>query len=385
MREIKALITLVSLKLRIIARKPSILLVCLAVPVLLSLLAGTTTTKNDYSKLDAAYVDQANNYSSQELLTLLNQGLVNWEEMTQDQAERELQQGAIDGLLIIPEGYGEAEIANQLVDSYSFRFIRGENSVASGMVRENVMVTAVTLASEANQLSTLMALDGAKNISLTEMRDLLRERTAISREKGANLSVNYIGEEEAPEGQIIEIPDYSIDVLFLSIFSLIGGLLLTDTHTRRRMLSVAGGARRDYLSTLLSLAVSGTVLLLLMVSITKLLMPGSTRPDGYLPTMLILLLLMLAYGQIIALIPAAESRIMPASLILLASLVLGGALLRLPALWLAQVGQFIPHGWIMARLSGIDTVLSPALVVVISLAVLVFSYFFQTNSRHITN
>ncbi len=382
MREIRAIITLIGLKLRIIARKPVILLVCLVVPVLLSLLAGTTIAKNDYSKLDAAYVDQANNYSSRELLSLLNQELVSWVEMPQDQAERELQLGALDGLLVIPEGYGEAESASQLEDSYTFRFFGGANSIASDLVRENVMVTAVTLACEARQLSTLMSLEGAEKISLPEMRDLLHERTAIARENGANLPVNYIGEEEAPEGQIVQIADYSIEVLFLSVFSLIGSLLLTDTDTRRRMLSVAGGARRDYLATLLSLAASGTVLLFLMVSITQLLMPGSTRPEAYIPTMLILLLLMLAYGQLIALIPT-ETQIMPASLILMASVVLGGALLKLPALWLIQVGQFLPHGWVMARLSGIDTVLSPAVVVVISLAVLVFSYFFQTRSRHI--
>ncbi|HCR81840.1 MAG TPA: hypothetical protein DIW07_00260 [Lachnospiraceae bacterium] len=384
MREIRSLITLISLKLRIIARKPSILVVCLVVPVLLSLLAGTTTAKNDYSELDAAYVDHGDNFSSQELLKLLNQGLVNWIEMPQDQAERELQQGALDGLLLIPEGYGEAKTASQLDDSYSFRFFRGENSVASGLVRENVMVTAATLASEAKQLSSLLALEEAEGITLSEMRDLLRERTALARESGANLPVNYIGEGEAPQGQIVEIADYSIEVLFISIFSLISSLLLTDTDTRRRMLSVSGGARRDYLATLLTIALSGTVLLFLMAFITQLLMPGSTRPDGYISTMMILLLLMLAYGQIIALIPP-ESRIMPATLILLASLVSGGALLRLPALWLSKIGQFIPHGWIMARLSGIETALSPAALIIISLSLLAVSYFFQTDRRHLTN
>lgn len=380
MRRINAIFDLIRLKLRLIGRKPWILIVCLLVPILLTLIAGSTVTKNDYSILEAAYVDYADNYSSRELISLLNEGLVHWEEMAQDKAERELQLGALDGVLIIPKGYGEAVEKEDLDDSYSFQFSAGENPVTAGLVRENVMVTAVTLASEAKHLKTLMDLKEASGYSLSEMREKLRQNTAIAREEGAYLPVNYIGQEAAPSGQIVEIPDFSIEVLFLSIFALVGSLLLTDAKTRRRMLSVAGGARRDFLATVLTLAFSGVILLFLMTGITQLLLPSSSRPDGYYPIMLVLLLMMLAYGQLIAII-SSENRIMPASLILFVSILSGGAFLKLPAIWLAKIGQYIPHGWIMARLTGIDTFVPPLVVILASFLVLLLAYYLQTNVK----
>lgn len=94
--------------------------------------------------------------------------------------------------------------------------------------------------------------------------------------------------------------------------------------------------------------------------------------------------MMLAYGQMIALIPT-ETRIMPASLAMLVSVVAGGAFLRLPALWIASLGQLIPHGWVMARLSGLDTYLPPVIVILISVATLIVAYYLQTSTKHLSS
>ncbi|MDI9461701.1 MAG: hypothetical protein ACOX3P_02720 [Saccharofermentanales bacterium] len=384
MKQLRVLLTLTGLKLRIIARRPSVLAVCLLLPILLTLLAGSTATKNDYSILEAAYVDQAENFAGSELISLLEQGTIHWTEMTQDKAERELQLGRLDGVVIIPAGYGENHGEDAAQDVYSFIYLAGDNNITTGLVRESLMVSAATVASEARQLESLRALPEAADLSLPELREMLRKDTRRARDDGANLTVNFIGATETPRGQIVEIPDFSIEVLFLSVFSLIGSLMLNETDTRRRLLSVAGGPGRDYLATLLALVLSCVVQLSLMVGITTLLMPGTTRPPGYPFYMLILLLMMLAYGQMIALIPT-ETRIMPASLAMLVSVVAGGAFLRLPALWIASLGQLIPHGWVMARLSGLDTYLPPVIVILISVATLIVAYYLQTSTKHLSS
>lgn len=384
MKQLRIILTLTGLKLRIITRRPSVLAVCLLLPILLTLLAGSTTTKNDYSVLEAAYVDQAENFASGELISLLDKGTISWSEMPQDKAERELQLGRLDGVVIIPAGYGETNDEKDAAqNTYNFIYLDGDNDITTGLVRESLMVSAATVASEARQLESLRTLPEAADLSLSELREMLRQDTRRARDDGANLTVNFIGQTEVPLGQIVEIPDFSVEVLFLSVFSLIGSLMLNETDTRRRLLSVAGGPARDYLATLLALVFSCVVQLSLMTGITTLLMPGTSRPPGYVFYMFILLLLMLAYGQIVALIPA-ETRIMPASLAMLVSVVAGGAFLRLPALWISSLGQLIPHGWVMARLSGLDTYVPPVVVILLSIAALIVAYYLQTSTKHLS-
>lgn len=384
MTKIRAVLTLVSLKLRIIARKPVVLAVCLVLPILLTMLAGSTTIKNNYFALDAAYVDQAENYNSQELISLLLSGNVNWTAMSRDQAERELQLGRVDGVLIIPPHYGEAVAEEDLIEAYTFTYLAGENNLVSDIIRESLLVSVVTLASEEQQLEALLSMPGATDYTLNEMRELLRLRSKQAQEDGADLNVNFIGAPDASGGKLVEIPDFSMEVLFLSIFSLLGSLMLNDAKTRQRLLSVAAGPRRDYIATLLTLAVSGLAQLFLMTGITQILMPGISRPRGYYYIMSILLLMMLAYGQLIALIPAA-TRIMPASLILLGSVVAGGAFLRVPSIWIARFGQLLPHGWVMARLTNVETYLPPLAVVALTILALISAYYLQTANKHLSS
>ena len=82
------LLTLIRLKLGMMARRPFLIAFCLIMPVLMSLLAGSTLTRNDLSSVRGAYVDHAKNEFSEELVELLATSGLHWSEITEEESER---------------------------------------------------------------------------------------------------------------------------------------------------------------------------------------------------------------------------------------------------------------------------------------------------------
>lgn len=99
--------------------------------------------------------------------------------------------------------------------------------------------------------------------------------------------------------------------------------------------------------------------------------------------MAVFLLLMLAFGQLVSLMPS-EQRFVPASLLLFLSALIGGTFIKLPSVVIERVGQYTPHGWAFARLSGMSTTLPLAAVAGIGFGLLILSYILQTHSHRLT-
>ena len=249
--------------------------------------------------------------------------------------------------------------------------------------RENYLISVLALATDAKMQKDLLSLEGAKSVSDEEMNRRFSKSADQARSEGAILRLVIRDDEMGQALPLIQVPDVAVEVLFLSVFSLLGSLMLADAATQRRMRSLPGGLRRDYFATLLALAVSGFAQLGLMVGITRLLMPSTTRPANYLPVMTVLLVLMLAFGQLVALIPG-DRRFVPASLLLFISVLAGGTLLRLPAFWVERVGQYTPHGWALAKLMGMETTFSTPLVALAALSLLVLAYQLQSRSDYLS-
>lgn len=380
MKQIHSIITIILIKLKILAQRPVVIFLCLILPVLLNLLAGATIDRNNAMILEGAYVDEADNETSAKLIDLLDQAVVDWYEMSREEAERALQLGQVDGVFIIPEDFGRIDERN-LKDVFSVKFLIKEENIASGLLMENFLVSVVVLYVEAQQQLVLLNMPEALNYSEEEILSLLRENVEAAKEGGAGLHFEFYGDPGRDgEERVIAIPDYSIEVLFLSVFSLIGSLMLADVDTRRRILSVAGGPGKDYIATIFTLMISGLVQLLTMNGILRLLMPEMYRPEGYYLIMILLLLMMIAFGQCIALIPL-ENRVMPASIILFVSISLGGSLIKLPDFWYAGAGQYIPHGWVMGKLLGLPSLISPVAMLIIILAILLTAFYLQVNRQ----
>lgn len=375
--------TLVLLKLRLLSRRPLLLAFCLIIPVLLSLLAGATTERNDLSNIQGAYVDLAENEESRKLRGLLDESEFGWISVQEDEIDRAIELGQLDGVLIIPEDFGNRNDAVYIDDVYTSEFIAGKNKLAGDLIRENYLIAVLALASDAKMQKDLSSLEGAKSLSEEDFSRRFSESADQARQEGAVLRLVIRDDQMGEALPLIQVPDVAVEVLFLSIFSLLSSLILADAATQGRMRSLPGGFRRDYLATLIALALAGVVQVGLMMGITRLLMPSITRPANYIPVMTVLLLLMLAFGQLAALIPG-DRRFVPASLLLFVSLLGGGTLLRLPAFWMEYAGQYIPHGWALSKFMGIETVFSTASLGLVAILLLFLAYQLQSRTEYLS-
>lgn len=179
--------TLVMLKLRLLSRRPFLLAVCLIVPVLLSLLAGATVKKNDLSNIRGAYVDLAENEESRKLIKLLDESDFAWVSADQEQIDRDIELGRLDGVLIIPEDFGDTSKAVYVDDVYSSEFIGGKNKLAGDLIRENYLIAVLALASDAKLEKDLMSLEQAESLSEQELSRRFSESADQARREGAIL------------------------------------------------------------------------------------------------------------------------------------------------------------------------------------------------------
>lgn len=372
------------IKLKMLARRPLLLVFCLLVPILLSLLAGATVQRNSMAHIQAAYLDMADNESSHKLRSMLDSSRLGWHPIEEGAISRALALGQLDGVVIIPAQYGDLTGTGLVDDAFTCEFLPGRNTTAGHLVRENFLISNLALAVEAKLQKDLLTSEGARGLTLADMDRLLTASADEARREGAVLKLVIREGDMAETLPLVQVPDVAIDILFLSVFSLVASLMLADASTQRRLRSLPGGFRRDYLATLLSLTLAASLQVFLMAGISKLLMPQASRPSNYIPVMAVLLLFMLAMGQLVALIPG-DRRFVPASLLLFASVLTGGSLIQLPAVWMDKVGQYTPHGWALAHMSGMSVALSVPVAAGLALVLLILAYLAQKHSPYLSS
>ncbi len=381
---LKCHLTLIRLKLSMMVRRPFMIAFCLVMPVLMSLFAGSTLARNDLSAVRGGYVDRAKNESSEELIELLKSSGLHWAEISEDESERAIATDTVDGVIIIPAHYGNRAATDRKVEKLSAdteaaaKYLPGKNAIASDLVIESFLISALAMTRESILVDDLLTMTDGTSISREEMYVRLRKSAEVTRAEGASLKLELHNLQEDQRAQIVQIPDFAVEILFLSIFSLLASLMIADPATQQRLRSIDGGPLRDYLSSLIALAIAGVIQLSLMAGLTELIIPGVNRPDGYWLVMAVFLLLMLAFGQLVSLMPS-EQRFVPASLVLFIFALIGGTFIRLPSAFVDRIGQYTPHGWAFARLSGMPTTLPLLAVAGIGFALLILSYVLQTR------
>ena len=381
---LKCHLTLIRLKLSMMVRRPFMIAFCLVMPVLMSLFAGSTLARNDLSAVRGGYVDRAKNESSEELIELLESSGLYWTEISEDESERAIATDTVDGVIIIPAHYGNRAATDRKVEKLSAdteaaaKYLPGKNAIASDLVIESFLISALAMTRESILIDDLLTMTDGTSISREEMYVRLRKSAEVTRAEGASLKLELHNLQEDQRAQIVQIPDFAVEILFLSIFSLLASLMIADPATQQRLRSIDGGPLRDYLSSLIALAIAGVIQLSLMAGLTELIIPGVNRPDGYWLVMAVFLLLMLAFGQLVSLMPS-EQRFVPASLVLFIFALIGGTFIRLPSAFVDRIGQYTPHGWAFARLSGMPTTLPLLAVAGIGFALLILSYVLQTR------
>ncbi len=386
---LKCHLTLIRLKLSMMVRRPFMIAFCLVMPVLMSLFAGSTLARNDLSAVRGGYVDRAKNESSEELIELLKTSGLHWSEISDDESERAIATDTVDGIIIIPAHCGDRAATDREVEKLSAdtetaaKYLPGKNAIASDLVIESFLISALAMTRESILVDDLLTMTDGTSISREEMYARLRKSAEVARTEGASLKLELHNLQEDHRAQIVQIPDFAVEILFLSIFSLLASLMIADPATQQRLRSIDGGPLRDYLSSLTALAIAGVIQLSLMAGLTELILPGVNRPDGYWLVMAVFLLLMLAFGQLVSLMPS-EQRFVPASLVLFIFALIGGTFIRLPSAFVERIGQYTPHGWAFARLSGMPTTLPLLAVAGIGFVLLILSYVLQTRCHCLT-
>ena len=385
---LKCLLTLIRLKLSMMVRRPFMIAFCLVMPVLMSLFAGSTLARNDLSAVRGGYVDHAKNESSMELIELLESSGLYWTEISEDESERAIATDTVDGVIIIPAHYGDRFATDRKVESCPPTPRQQPNTFPAKTRSPAILSSELpdlrpAMTRESILVDDLLTMTDGTSVSREEMYVRLRKSAEVARAEGASLKLELHNLQENHRAQIVQIPDFAVEILFLSIFSLLASLMIADPATQQRLRSIDGGPLRDYLSSLTALAIAGVIQLSLMAGLTELIIPGVNRPDGYWLVMAVFLLLMLTFGQLVSLMPS-EQRFVPASLVLFIFALIGGTFIRLPSAFVERVGQYTPHGWAFARLSGMPTTLPLLAVAGIGFALLILSYFLQTRCHRLT-
>ncbi len=377
----KNLLTMIRLKLRLLIAHPGVLLFCLVTPVLLSLLAGSTIKSNDFSRVKGAYADCANNEASAQLTDVMVSEILDWVEVDEREGRRMLMRDEIDGLVIIPEEYGSLKEGDKSRENaLTCDFIPGSRSFAADMVREHFMLASLVVSIKNALVDDLLSREEAIQ-STTDYQTMMRrldQATMEERQAGRDVRVEIHNYPKAQSMRLVQVPDLAIDVMFLSIFALLGRMMTTSRATTVRMAALPGGFRRDYIASFITLLIAGLIELFLLVGITGILMPEAKRPPGYFPVMIAMYLLLLALGQFFASFGRGD-RFVPASLLLFCSMMAGGSFIRLPSFWIRYVGQYTPQGWALAQLEGFYTLFSLPHILVIAAVFFVLAYFIQKH------
>ena len=201
----KNLAALTALKLKLLLRRPLIMVFCIIIPILLSLLAGATVSKNNWSHVKAAYVDLARNGASEKLIRMFGESGFDWEERELATISRAIELSQLDGVIIIPETFGDLEAAITIDDAYTCKFVPGKNELAADTVHENFVVSVIALALEAKLSRDLLKMEGASSLSAEDLSRQLEEKTAEARAEGAILKLTVHDDGMETELPLIQV------------------------------------------------------------------------------------------------------------------------------------------------------------------------------------
>lgn len=374
MRQISRLILL---KIRELTRLRWLVILMLLAPPLLGVIAGQANLANRTPQIRLAWIDQEQSPFSRKLAEAMRSR--GW--ILEDQGptvdrialERAYLRQDIDGILSVRPGFTDSP--DTLHETERYLIIEpAPGSPYAPLVRE---AAAAVIIPEYTRRALLRRLaDRADQIgqSYTEETiqafDRLAERYAAQE---ARIELRVIGGRPAePSPVVLTVTDYSMEVFFLSVYALLGVLLLAPHVLRRRLASVNGGLSWDYLASLAALMLVGLIQILAYTAAMNLILKTPFTPDT-LWILAVYLLMMLALSQILRLIPESL-RLTSSLLIILLLAVAGGCFFRLPGPLIERFAQYLPTGWALAGLQGYP-VIAPGWVLLVAAALLVGGVF----------
>lgn len=358
------------IKLIELLNRPTILVMMIILPIVLGSIAGVSNVRNTGKDIFLAIVDEDQTDASALVIRDLEAKEWHIDVSDENSAQRRLLLNDVDGVLTIRKGF---EDHLDRVDVSYLYYVEAEGSMVTTMIREVIVASVLPLFSERSMVDKLTLLYEEKSMKPpADLAQRLRNRTFDLRDEQAKIEIEYIGNLIIAPTLTFVVSDYSMEVFFLSIYAILGSLTLNRAAQRRRLGASAYGLPKDYIATILSLQIIGTMQIALYSVFMLVLMhqPILLR-DIFL--LFVFLLLILGIGQLLSLIEESL-RLYLSLMLLLFSAIIGGCFFQLSSGLLMNYGQYSPHGWVLSTLRG--TRVTPVLVVVIfSLAILILGYF----------
>lgn len=369
-----SLLKVLTLKFRELFTSPILIIVLLVLPVLLGLTAGAANLRNQSPLLRIAVTDLDKTDISQGLTEALKrQG---WDILEVEEADipRLIDGKAVEGALVIERGFAARH--DSLV-SGGLSYTPAEGTLSTNMVLDVITYSVIPFKSRSVFLRQAKDLYKKIGAELPEdFEEKFDERIQDNLLDSSKQDFIFIGDYVEPSVLTYVVNDYSMEVLFLGFFALLGTFTLSSPAMRRRLSSTPLGLRYDYAASLAALFTAGLVqILLYMYSMRALMQTAVSFRELYILS--VFLLMCLALSQALALLHESLRLYLGLMLILLLS-VAGGCFIQLPEQLIRSMGQYIPQGWALAALRGYP-VPQAGLVTGISLASLVLLYFLHAR------
>ena len=337
-----------SLKMRELLISPALLVIVVLMPVLMGLTAGAANLKNQSPQVRLSITDLDNTPVSRDLVDALKRQGWDILEVGEEEILRLVDGKAVEGALVIERGFSQRH--DSLI-SGGLTYTPAEGTLSTNMVLDTVSSSVIPLKSRSVFLKQAIDLYRKARVPLPE--DFNRqydERIRSQLQEDISQDFTFVGEYVEPTVLTYVVNDYSMEVLFLGVFSLLGSLALSSPAMRRRLSATPFGLRYDYAATLLTLFACGLVQILLYMFSMRALMQTAVNAQE-LFVLSVFLLMSLALSQILALLHESL-RLYIGLIILLLLCVAGGCFLQLPQQLIRAFGQYLPQGWTLAALRG---------------------------------
>jgi len=339
---------LLRLKLQDLLAARGLLLMLLVLPPLLGWIAGSANMANDRPQVTLALVDEDNTAESAALLSsLIGQGW-QFEAVDADQADRLLLRRDVDGIVTIRAGYAASLL--ELKDG-TLSYQAGEGSLVTTLVRE--AIAAEVLPEHSRRLFIGQLEDRLRALGQPVPDDLeaqFNQLAGLFAEDQARLDVVYVGAPVDPPALSYLMSDYAMEVFFLSIYAVLGTLMLSGQAIRRRLAATRDGLMLDYALSVLSVYLVG-LLQILFYTLTMLALMGSPIRLRELYLLAICLGLMLGIGQLAVLVHE-QLRLYVSLTVLLLLSVASGCFFQMSEKMITGLVQYLPQGWTLAALRG---------------------------------
>ena len=213
-------LTLFRLKLLDLLAMRGLVLVFAIIPLLLGLLAGTANLGNERSDVRLAVIDQDQSEASRTLVIRLSRNGWPVDVTSQNEAARLLLQGKVDGIVFIEKGFS-ASLTD--LKTSRLRYVEAEGSLVTSIVREAVAAAVLPDYSEQYLLNQIRGryqeIGQTAPSSLNASFDSAMAAYAAGMTR---LNVDYIGQIKPVPTLTLLVSDYSIEVVFLSVFAVLG-------------------------------------------------------------------------------------------------------------------------------------------------------------------